>query len=62
MKKPNWQSYFGIKPKHFEENTDEPSGDEPDQLQVLADALNDLETRVRQLNPSLLTRRKIWKR
>lgn len=53
MKKPNWQSYFGIKPKHFEEITEELKGDAPDQLQILADALNDLESRVSSIETQL---------
>ncbi|EGT5713254.1 phage capsid protein [Cronobacter dublinensis subsp. dublinensis] len=46
--KNNWQSYFGLKPKtkNFSEGdeTETPSGD--DQLNVLANAVNELEGRV----------------
>lgn len=43
----NWQSWFGIQPKKFAEGDPEEtlSGDD-DKLQVLANALNDLEGRV----------------
>jgi len=44
MKTP-WQNYFGLKPKVFEETTeDTPTGD--DKLAALAEAVNDIETQV----------------
>ncbi|QHM93319.1 GPO family capsid scaffolding protein [Kosakonia sacchari] len=42
----DWQSWFGIKPKKFEEQPPEETPGDDDKLQVLANALNDLETRV----------------
>jgi len=46
MKK-NWQSWFGIQPKKFaeEDTTENQSGDD-DKLQVLANAVNELEGRI----------------
>ncbi|WP_318392742.1 GPO family capsid scaffolding protein [Enterobacter sp.] len=44
MKTP-WQSFFGIKPT-FADTPDEQTPGDDDKLQVIANALNDLETRV----------------
>ena len=52
MKK-DWQSWFGIKPKNFEEQPPEETPGEDDKLQVLANALNDLESRVAAIEEKL---------
>ncbi|MDS0093385.1 hypothetical protein [Enterobacter hormaechei] len=52
MSKKKWQSYFGIKPKFEDENSqDDPPAD--DKLQALASALNDLEARVGKIETQL---------
>jgi len=50
--KTQWQSIFGIKPKAFAEEPEETKGDE-DKLQVIANALNDLESRVAAIEEKL---------
>ncbi|KKF38773.1 GPO family capsid scaffolding protein [Hafnia alvei] len=48
----NWQSWFGIKPKHFEEQPNDDAPEDGDKLQVLANAVNDLEARITKLEGS----------
>lgn len=54
MKKTHWQSWFNIKPKKFEEEEIVPEEAAPeDKLQVLAEALNSLESRVAAIEAQL---------
>lgn len=54
MKKTNWQSWFNIKPKKFEETEVDPEEAAPeDKLQVLAEAVNNLEARVTAIETQL---------
>lgn len=50
--KPQWQNWFGIKPK-FEEQDPEDTPTDDDKLQVLANAVNDLESRVAAMEEKL---------
>ncbi|MBS0851265.1 GPO family capsid scaffolding protein [Enterobacter sp. JGM127] len=52
MKK-DWQSWFGIHPKKFEEQPTETEPDAEDKMQVLANALNELEARVSTIEEKL---------
>ena len=54
-----WQNWFGIKPKFEETPTDEVPADD-DKLQVLANAVNELEGRVAKIEEQLsLTTEKV---
>lgn len=54
MSKNKWQSWFGIQPKKYEETEVDPTEAAPeDKLQVLAEALNALETRVAAIESQL---------
>lgn len=49
----DWQSWFGIKPKKFEEQPPENTPEDGDKLQVLAEAVNALESRVNAIEEKL---------
>ncbi|MBC3946675.1 GPO family capsid scaffolding protein [Erwinia persicina] len=54
MNKKHWQSWFGIAPKKFaEEETETQDAGGEDKLQVLAEVVNDLETRITALETQL---------